>query len=171
MRENMTTTLTLNDHLVELGSLSSNQDVSMQRVGARAVEHFLDTYNANYQPDKEATGHLLYYLTDIQVRDYSLGLLDPAKSDIQIPALEYLLIEAPTDTEYINAPAALLASLQYELGNAQLATYALNNASNEYSLAKLLHRVFAAEFPLSSMASMRAELHPKVTAGIFGKDK
>ena len=167
----MTTTLTLNDHLVELGSLSNNQDVSMQCVGARAIEHFLDTYNEDNQPDKETTGHLLYYLTDIQVRDYSLGLLDPAKSEIQIPALEYLIDAAPTDTEYVNAPAALLASLQYELGNAQLATYALDNASNEYSLAKLLRRVFAAEFPVSGMASMRAELHPKVTAGIFGEDK
>ena len=34
----MTLTMTINDHLVELGVLGNNKDKAIQRVGARLVE-------------------------------------------------------------------------------------------------------------------------------------
>ena len=167
----MTTgTMTLNDLLVELGSLGDNTDTAPQRVGARLIESYFDSYNSNNHPDTEATANLLYFLTDIQVRDYALGLINPAMHAIQVPALEYLLNAAPTDTEYVNAPATLLATLHYEIDEVKEAFLVLSNAAEDYSLAQLLRRIFTGGWPAGAFAGMRAELHPQVTAGIFGED-
>jgi hypothetical protein len=163
-------TITLNDLLVELGTLETNEERAPQRVGARLIESYFDSYNVDNKPDTEATANLLYFLTDIQVRDYALGLIDPDKSTQQVPALEYLLNEAPTDTVYVNAPAALLATIHYEIGEQTEAFLVLSNVTENYSLAQLLRRVFTSGWPTDAFASMRAELHPQVTAGIFGED-
>jgi hypothetical protein len=164
----MTTTMTINDHLVELGTLTKNEDKTAQRVGARLVEEFFAS-DATKQSD-EVLVNVLYYLTDIQVRDYTLGLLDPSTPNKFRPALSVLLEAAPTDTEYINAPACLLAALEYEQDNKEDALIILSNADKNYSLAMLLSRVFAAGWPKEAFGNMRAELHPKVVTGIFGED-
>lgn len=166
----MTATMTVNELLVELGSLAENEDVSVQRVGARMTEQYLDTFNlTNYLPDTETIAYVLYYLTDIQVRDYTLGLLDAAKGGRLIPALEYLMEQAPVDSEYINAPSCLLAALYYEMYNTPGAYLALSTASKEYSLAQLLYRVFQAGWLPESFVQMRTELHPTVSESIFGE--
>ena len=163
----MTTTMTINDHLVELGTLASNEDRAAQRVGARLVEEF---FASPTKQNDEVIVNVLYYLTDIQVRDYALGLLDPSTPDKFRPALSVLLEAAPTDSGYINAPACLLAALEYEQDNKEDALIMLSNADKNYSLAMLLTRVFAAGWPKEAFGNMRAELHPKVIAGIFGED-
>jgi len=159
-------TMTIKDHLVELGTLVDNQEQSVQRVGARLVEQYFAS--SSTEQDAEVVVNVLYYLTDIQVRDYALGLIDTSKSDTFIPALAHLIEVAPTDTEYISAPAALLAQLYYEMGDTDNAYLTLSNAQHNYSLAVLLRRVFGSGWPAPAFAAMRAELHPKVTAGIFG---
>ena len=161
----MTLTMTINDHLVELGTLTSNEDRAVQRVGARLVEEF---FASPTKQSDEVLVNVLYYLTDIQVRDYALGLLDPSTPDKFRPALLLLLDAAPTDTDYINAPACLLAALEYEQDNKEDALIMLSNASEKYSLAMLLARVFAAGWPANAFGQMRNELHPMVVAGIFG---
>lgn len=167
----MTTgTMTLNDLLVELGSLGDNKDTAPQRVGARLVQEYLETCKEYHALDTEQLANLLYYLTDIQVRDYVLGLLNVEQAYTQEYALRYLLEAAPTDTEYINAPATLLAVLQYEQGRSTDAFITLSNASENYSLAQLLRRVFTAGWEPEGFAQMRNELHPQVAAGIFGED-
>jgi hypothetical protein len=40
-------------------------------------------------------------------------------------------------------------------------------ADGQYPLALLLKRVFAAGWPAETFATMRTELHPKITAAIF----
>jgi len=160
------TTMTINDHLVELGTLVNNEDRAAQRVGARLVDEFFASPTG--QSD-EVLVNVLYYLTDIQVRDYALGLLNPATPDKFRPALSVLLEAAPTDTDYINAPACLLAALEYEQDNKEDALIMLSNANENYSLAMLLTRVFAAGWPADAFGQMRSELHPKVVAGIFGE--
>ncbi len=162
-------TLTINDQLVELGTLENNEERVVQRVGAKLINEFLLS-EADKQ-NEETIANVLYYLTDIQVRDYALGLLDPAQPDKFRPALSVLLEAAPTDTAYINAPACLLAALEYEQDNKEDALVMLSNASENYSLAMLLARVFAAGWPAESFGNMRNELHPKVVAGIFGEDE
>ena len=163
----MTLTMTIKDHLVELGTLAGNEDKAAQRVGARLVEEF---FASPTKQSDEVLVNVLYYLTDIQVRDYTLGLLDPSTPDKFRPALSVLLEAAPTDTDYINAPACLLAALEYEQDNKEDALIMLSNASEDYSLGKLLTRVFASGWPASAFGNMREELHPKVVAGIFGDE-
>ena len=166
----MTTTMTINDHLVELGTLVGNDDNAIQRAGAEMIEAFFNTHNEGDNVGENTVAQLLFYLTEIQVRDYALGLLNPSTPDRFRPALSLLLEAAPTDTEYINAPACLLAALEYEQDNKEDALIMLSNASKDYSLAQLLTRVFTANWPASAFGNMREELHPKVTAGIFGKE-
>jgi hypothetical protein len=166
----MTTTMTINDRLVELGTLEKNEATSVQRVGARLVDEFLGSYPAPIHND-EIVANVLYYLTDIQVRDYALGLLGQY-SDRRIElALTYLRDVAPTDTIYISAPSALLAVLYYEQGNTADAFLTLSNAQEDYSLRLLLDRVFKSNWDTGGFARMRAELHPQVTEKIFGKEK
>lgn len=166
----MEQTLTINDQLVELGTLEGNEETAPQRVGARLIESYFDTFNDEHALSVEQAANILYYLTDIQVRDYALGLLDKDKSDRLIPALLHLVDLAPTDTIYINAPASLLSVVYYEMRNPSDSLTILSNTSEDYSLAQLLRRVYAAGWDPSSFARMREELHPQVTASIFGED-
>ena len=166
----MTITLTMKDQLVDLGSLVDNEEVAPMRVGARLVESFFDSFNKNHEVDEETIGNILYFLTDIQVRDYALGLMNPAKFDKIKPALDLLVELAPADSIYINAPASLRALVDYEEGNTPAALVMLSTASDTYSLAQLLRRVFVANWPKESFQQMRNELHSKVAEGIFGDE-
>jgi hypothetical protein len=166
----MTQTVTINDQLVELGTLAGNEDKVIQRAGAEMIEAFFNTHNEGDNVSENTVAQLLFYLTDIQVRDYALGLLNPSTPDKFRPALSLLVEAAPTDGDYINAPACLLAALEYEQDNKEDALIMLSNASEDYSLAMLLRRVFTANWPGSAFGNMREELHPKVTAGIFGEE-
>ena len=165
----MTTTMTINDHLVELGSLKHNKDKAPQRVGARLIDEFFAS-DVDQQSD-EVLVNVLYYLTDIQVRDYALGVLNPADPTPFISALNRLIEVAPKDTEYMNAPAAMLAVMHYELNNKTAALATLNNTQGNYSLSLLLYRVFAGGMPSNMFSVMRKELHHQVVAGIFGEEE
>lgn len=164
----MTTTLSIEDRLVKLGTLVGNEDVTIQRAGAEAIEQFFINHNQEENLDEASLAQLLFYLTDIQVRDYALGLLDVNLTYKFEPALQLLLESAPTNTEYISAPACLLSILQYEQGNTADALLTLTNAQPNYSLNLLLQRVYTVGWSRDSFAKMRAELHPKVKAGIYG---
>lgn len=167
-----TPAMTINDRLVELGVLGNQKDKTIQQAGAMQVEHFLQEYETGrYEPGDAAIAQLLHYLTDIQVRDYALGIIDKYDTKHTLDALNFLLDQAPTDTEYINAPACLLATFLYERGDSASAAITLSNAQNHYNLAILLRRVMQAGWPASSFVSMRKELHPKVEKGIFGEEK
>lgn len=162
----MNKTLTISDQLAELGTLENNEEKAPQRVGARLIdEHFNPDSSAKL--DDESIANLLYFLTDIQVRDYALGSLGGDTKTI-IGVLTRLIESAPEDSEYVNAPATLMAALSYEAEDNDNAVKFLKMASNNYSLALLLRRVFAAGWNPASFAAMRNELHPKVVAGIFG---
>jgi hypothetical protein len=166
-----TTAMTINDQLVELGVLGDQKDKSIQRIGAVTVDLFFKEYEeGKYIPTDNATAKLLHYLTDIQVRDYALGLVTMYDVKHTIDALNFLLDKAPTDTAFINAPACLLAALLYDRGDSASALVTLTNVSGYYSLGILLNRVFQIGWPAGSFTAMTKELHPKVTAGIFDGD-
>ena len=162
----MTLTMTINDHLVELGVLVNNQDKAIQRVGATLVEEYFAS-SAKEQSD-EVVVNVLYYLTDIQVRDYAMGILSKYDTKRTLDALNLLLDKAPTDTEFINAPACLLATFLYERGDSASAALTLTNAQQHYSLGVLLRGVMRANMASTMFGDMRRELHHKVVAGIFG---
>ena len=165
----MTTTMTINDLLVEYGSLAENKDQAPMRVGARLIEEFFDSFRDYHLLDIEQTANLLYYLTDIQVRDYALGLLNVKDTDALEHSLNYLLDSAPKSSEYSNAPAVLLAVLEFECGNTKAAIRTLSHASEDYSLAQLLRRVFVSGWKPEMFQQMRNELHESVTENIFGE--
>jgi hypothetical protein len=161
------TTLTINDQLVELGSLADNEETAVQRVGANLIDGYFMSFTES-NVEMETTALVLHYLTDIQVRDFALGLLGKYKN--MEPALKYLVDQAPTDTIYINAPASILAQWYYEQDNTANAFLMLSIAQENYSLALLLARVFKANAPKEMFAEMRKKLHPQVVKGIFGED-
>lgn len=166
-----TTTQTINDQLVELGVLGNQEDKAIQRIGAVTVDLFFKEYEeGKYIPTDNATAKLLHYLTDIQVRDYALGLVTIYDAKQTIDALNFLLDQAPTDTAFINAPACLLAALLYDRGDSASALITLTNVSGYYPLALLLNKIFKTGWPAGSFTAMTKELHPKVTKGIFGDD-
>ena len=55
----MEQTLTINDQLVELGTLEKNEATSVQRVGARLIDEFLGSYPAPIHND-EIVANVLY---------------------------------------------------------------------------------------------------------------
>lgn len=161
---------TIDEILVGLGTtLEGNEDTAIQRKGANLVDAFFMTFNES-DIDMPTTADVLHYLTDIQVRDYALGIIDKYNVTRTKEALLYLVDKAPTDSAYINAPATLLAQLYYEEGNKADAFLMLINAQKNYSLALLLDRVFRANWNPEAFKRMRTELHPKVVAGIYGED-
>jgi hypothetical protein len=108
-------------------------------------------------------------LSDVQVRDFALGSHGEQSFDTYWNMWLYLLRIAPVG--FIAPVACLFATLAYERGDNELAFRALDRAKIDaptYALTILLRRVFDSSWPSSAFAAMRVELHPKVTAGIFG---
>ena len=144
---------------------------SEQQHAAKAVELFInnfDTIKNNEELMTETTAAVLLGLRDIQVRDYAMGLLVPEETDKTIPILEWLKDAATSDT--VAAPATLLALTYYQKSDVDKAIELLKIGKGQgYSLANLLSRVFSSGWPIAAFHAMQMELHPKVTAGIFGE--
>ena len=133
-----------------------------QRKAATLVEsaYFADTVSDDMIP------HLLLALKDIQVRDYALGLINP-KEDRATSFFQFLTKHAPV--KYSAAPTTLLALTYYEKHQDGKANELLKPAlAQGYSLAVLLNRVFQTNWPVDAFNTMRMQLHPAVTANIFG---
>lgn len=142
-----------------------------QQYAAEAVELFIKNFNLIKNDEElvaETTAAVLLALRDIQVRDYTMGLLAPEDTEKTIPVLEWLKDAATEDT--IAAPATLLAITYYQKSDIDKANelVSIGKAKN-YSLATLLSRVFNSGWPIAEFHAMQIELHPKVTAGIFGE--
>jgi hypothetical protein len=141
----------------------------LQRDGATAVIDLANDFSTDgISSDQDLIAHVLGRLSDIQVRDFALGSHDQESIDAYRTMWLHLLRSAPSG--FVAPVATLAAALAYESGDSALAKAALERAFDDapsYSLATLLQRVFSAGWPPESFAGMRAELHPKVTAGIF----
>jgi hypothetical protein len=135
-----------------------------QRKAAKLVE---STYNADTISD-EVIPNILLALKDIQIRDYTMGFADPKTNNTKL-FFELLTKHAPVD--YIAAPATLLALAYYSTHQDGKATEMLRPVAKKgYSLALLLDRVFQSNWPAERFDLMRTQLHPKVTATIFGEE-
>jgi hypothetical protein len=146
-----------NDGQYELGSEG-------QRKAAKLVE---EAYNADTLSD-ETIPHVLLALKDIQVRDYTMGFINPRAENTKL-FFKSLVKHAPVD--YIAAPTTLLALTYYENSQDGKANELLRPvAAKGYSLALLLGRVFQSNWPTDEFNKMRIQLHPKVTAAIFGEE-
>jgi len=111
-----------------------------------------------------AVNLLVYSIQDLQVRDYLLGHA-PITFGAE-GAIKFVTEILPLVEEGHRSPFyTVLSAFYYEAGDNELAYVSLMQAQlldPEYSLAKLLDRVFKAGWSKDAFASMRNELHPKV---------
>ena len=144
--------------------------LDLQRDGATAVIDLAGEYTQGRgAEDRELTARVIGRISDIQVRDFALGSHNDETADAYWQMWRELLLIAPRG--FVAPIASIFAALAYERGEGALAHKALDRAladDDRYSLALLLRRVFTAGWPPQSFSAMRAELHPKVVAGIFG---
>ena len=102
---------------------------------------------------------------DLQIRDYFLGL--PAQFDMQVCVDFVNYLSRLTNAENCYAYDTISAMYHIEKGNNELALTLLDGAeiaNPNYNLIKLAKRVIAAEWPGSSLKTMREDLHSKVVA-------
>jgi hypothetical protein len=144
--------------------------IDLQRDGATAVIDLAGEYaQGRGAEDRELVARVIGRISDIQVRDYALGSHNDETADAYWQMWRELLLIAPRG--FVAPIASIFAALAYERGEGALAHKALDRAladDERYSLALLLRRVFTAGWPPQSFSAMRAELHPKVVAAIFG---
>ena len=145
--------------------------VSMQREGALAINDLASEFaEKGISEDKDLIALILVRLHDLQVRDYAMGICSEENIETLWSMWRWLMRLAPGG--YIAPVATLFSVASYERGDGALAQRALERALEDdpqYPLAKLLRRSFAAGWPPSSFATMRADLHPKVCAKLFGE--
>jgi hypothetical protein len=142
----------------------------LQRDGATAVIDLAAQFSEiGDKCDIELVSQVIGRLSDVQVRDFALGSHGEKSFDTYWNMWLHLLRIAPAG--FIAPVACLFATLAYERGENELAFRALDRAKIDapsYALTVLLRRVFGSNWPANAFAAMRVELHPKVTAGIFG---
>ena len=147
----------------------SAEVTALRRDGVESMELLLDEFRIGRGPtDEMLVARVIGRMSDVQVRDYAMGVHQEDTYDLYFAMWRELLRLAPVG---LVAPiACIVAAMAYENGDGALAQRALDRAIADdpsYPLAALLRRVFNAGWPPQSFAQMRAELHPKVIATIF----
>ena len=103
---------------------------------------------------------------NVIVRDYAMGLTNANNLEHYYKAWAWITNRAEGEDKL--APATILATVCYEIGNLDEGD-ALLEMVGDYSLALLLNRVRQSGWNITEMMpEMRAKLHPKVEADIFG---
>jgi hypothetical protein len=140
-----------------------------QREGVEALNSLIANFGLDdFSPDAATIALLLMRLRDLQVRDFALGCMERKDLEKHVEMWRWVVRIAPI--RFLAPPATLLSAISYEVGDVALATSSLEQAleaDSAYPLALLLKRVFSAGWPAETFATMRTELHPKITAAIF----
>jgi hypothetical protein len=143
---------------------------ALQQDGATAIVDLAGEYEAmGCSVNTLLKARVLGRLSDIQVRDFALGSHNQKSMATYLLMWSELLSMAPPG--FIAPVASLCAAISYESADKESAAQYLRRAIADdarYSLATLLQRVFASGWPINAFAAMRADLHPKVCAMIFG---
>lgn len=142
---------------------------ALRRDGVETMDLLLDDFRMGYGvTNRTLVARMIGRMSDLQVRDYAMGVHSEDTYDIYFTMWREVLRLAPIG---FAAPiACIVAAMAYEGGDGAMAQKALDRALDDdehYPLAALLRRVFNAGWPPESFAAMRAELHPKVIASIF----
>ena len=143
--------------------------VALRRDGVETMDLLLDEFRMGHGASEETlVARMIGRMSDVQVRDYALGVHTEDTFDLYFAMWRELLRKAPRG--FVAPIACIVAAMSYESGDGALAQKALDRAladDENYPLAGLLRRVFNAGWPPEAFAQMRAELHPKVIAAIF----
>lgn len=126
--------------------------------------------------DIELTGEkleavILAVNSDIQVRDWLMGLPNRWTLEEGIKLMQYLCVHAPA--EDIVPFVTLQAVYYYELDNTEKAIGLLNYAvrlDKNYSLAQLLMRVIGSGWPTTQFQTMRDSLDVKIIEACYGPE-
>jgi len=129
-----------------------------------ALENALDAHSKNSQVDAEMLQLAVYGINnEIQIRDYALGLSLTTDPTIVCSFIKYAIVQ---DAEYDRcALYTILSSIYFSMGNYVLSMWALKNAielNPDYSLARLLNRVYTEKWTDGEFNQMKTDLHPKV---------
>jgi hypothetical protein len=142
---------------------------ALRRDGVETMDLLLDDFRMGYGvTNRTLVARMIGRMSDLQVRDYAMGVHSEDTYDIYFTMWREVLRLAPIG--FVAPIACIVAAMAYEGGDGALAQKALDRALDDdehYPLAALLRRVFNAGWPPESFAAMRAELHPKVIASIF----
>lgn len=143
-----------------------------QQAAADVVEMYLHNFQelmdeAPADDFDEITGAVIMALQDIQVRDYTLGIMGSNTPQQNISVFNHLISNATSDTT--NPLFALSSVAYYEDGQSDMAITTVKSADNDYSLAQLLARVYHAGWNPLELQKMRDSLHNQVKVGIFGE--
>lgn len=105
---------------------------------------------------------------NLQLRDYLMGLTSDGLSVESVTNILRVLAVLIKSAELPAYPVeTVLASYMYRLGESKLANGLLSSGlEKDYSLAKLLSRVFIAGWSADSFATMANDLHAKVVQNI-----
>ena len=167
----------LNEELNDLVTLVSEIDYEngdfqlLQRAGALAFNDLVEEFTRTGTCKNKALLALVFVrLADLQVREYAMAFTTTENIKTVSSMWQWLLEIAPSG--HIAPVAALYSAISYEQGNNKLAVKILDQAFDDqqsYPLALLLRRVYAANWPPESFATMRKDLHPKVCAALFSE--
>ncbi len=157
----------------EVSSFSIDDDDldvgALRRDGVETMDLLLDDFRMGYGiTNRTLVARMIGRMSDLQVRDYAMGVHSEDTYDIYFTMWREVLRFAPIG--FVAPIACIVAAMAYEGGDGAMAQKALDRALDDdvhYPLAALLRRVFNAGWPPESFAAMRAELHPKVVASIF----
>lgn len=152
-------------------SEDSEELCELRRDGVETMDLLVDEYRIGRGPtDRVLVARMIGRMSDVQVRDYALGVHGEDTYDLYFTMWRELVRLAPAG--FVAPIACIVAAMAYEGGDGALAQKALDRAfadDENYPLAALLRRVFNAGWPPESFAQMRNELHPKVIAAIFAE--
>jgi hypothetical protein len=103
---------------------------------------------------------------NLQLRDYLMGLTNDGLSVESVANILRVMVVLFNSAELPAYPVeTVLASYMYRLGESKTAYELLSNGlAREYSLAKLLSRVFVAGWSVQEFSKMSDQLHAKVVA-------
>lgn len=134
--------------------------------GVESINALINSFKDNQELSPELLADMAEVVSaDVCVRDYLLGLpLEMGIADcVRFAEAIIPLVEEKHRTPWYS----VLSAYHYENGDTPSAYLALEMANENYSLAKLLTRVYGSGWPAPAFAQMRNELHPKVKKGLL----
>ncbi len=138
----------------------------LARIGRTAVKQAIRLYRAGGSiTSPHRLAWLAVLLTDLRVRDDAWARMDPPRTEAHLRLWTDVLKGASTD--YIPAPAALLAFTAWQAGNGALAAVAVDRAlaaDPDYSMALLLSGALQAGLPPSAA---KMPMTPAEVAGSY----
>jgi len=144
-----------------------NQDITIGQAYDALTDSINEYVNKGVIISENIATYNLAIQADVNFRDLLMGLPKHYEMDKCVKFVTYTLgqVDHQDRTPYLT----ILSAYAYELGNVKLAHKYLSDAVEldaDYSLAKLLSRVFVSGWPAQSLASMRDELDVKVRENV-----